>query len=83
MYAVYIKVNDSFEGKAYGSYTFLMNAAPLTAEQLAKELNLPASSVRSLARRRILPVLKIGYRTHRFDLIRCREALARREVKAI
>jgi hypothetical protein len=61
-----------------------MNSTLVTAAELALELKVPsADSVRRLARRRIIPVIKLGYRTMRFDLEKCREALARREVKAI
>lgn len=61
-----------------------MNAHSLTAEELAHELNLPSpNSVKALARKRKIPVLKIGYRTHRYDLEKCRAALSKLEVKAI
>ena len=58
--------------------------APLTAKELASSLNLPsADTVRRLARGRKLPVIKIGYRTHRYDLEKCKAALAKLEVKSI
>ena len=61
-----------------------MKATPLTAEQLAKEVNLPsAGSVKNLARRGVIPVLKYGYRTPRYDLEKCRQALERFEVRAV
>ncbi len=57
---------------------------PLTAKQIAEELNLPSeTTVRYLARNRKIPVIKIGYRTLRFDLERVRTALAKLEVKAV
>ena len=62
----------------------LPNIASLTAEQLAVALNLPsAQTVGKLARSRKIPVIKIGYRTHRYDLDRVKAALARLEQRAI
>ena len=56
----------------------------LTAEELAKALPLPsANSVNNLRRKRVLPALKLGYRTFRYDLERCRAAISKREIKAI
>jgi hypothetical protein len=61
-----------------------MNQPPLTAAELAPQLNLPsAGTVKALARKRILPVIVLGYRTHRYDLEACRAALSKRQRKAI
>lgn len=56
----------------------------LTAQQLAEELNLPnADFVKLLARKRKIPVIRFGHRTIRFDLAKCREAIAKLEVRAV
>ncbi|RYD74876.1 MAG: hypothetical protein EOP84_19200 [Verrucomicrobiaceae bacterium] len=60
------------------------NASLLTAEQLAIELNLPsAHTVKSLTRKRRIPVVSLGYRTKRYDLEKVRAALSKLEVRAI
>jgi hypothetical protein len=61
-----------------------MKSKPLTARELAEELNLyNAETVKTLARKRKIPVIKIGYRTHRYDLEQVRAALAKLEVRAV
>lgn len=69
---------------AYSSPKPMNSNRPLTAAQLADALNLPsAATVRDLARKRKIPVMKIGYRTHRFELEKCRAALSKLEVRAL
>lgn len=61
-----------------------MDSRPMTADELAIALNLPGpETVKALARRRKIPVLKLGYRTHRYELEKVRAALAKFEVRAI
>ena len=61
-----------------------MKSTPMTADEVARELNLPSGdTVRTLARNRKIPVVKIGYRTHRYDLENVRAALAKYEVRAL
>lgn len=56
----------------------------LTKEQLRDALNLPSTRmVDELVRRRKIPVLRLGYRTVRFDLAKVQAALEKLELKAI
>ena len=71
------------ELRTYGT-DFGMSSQLLTAEQLAKELNLPSENfVKVLTRKRKIPVIKVGHRTHRYSLEGCRAALAKLEVRAV
>lgn len=61
-----------------------MSSTLLDAKTIAPHLGQKdAAAVRRLARKRIIPVIKIGYRQHRFDLDKCKAALAKLEVKSI
>ena len=56
----------------------------LTKEQLRDALNLPSTRmVDELVRRRKIPVLRLGYRTVRFDLAKVHAALEKLELKAV
>lgn len=56
----------------------------LTKEQLRITLNLPSiRKVEEMMRMRMIPYLRLGHKTVRFDLRRVEEALARYEVKAV
>ena len=56
----------------------------LTKEQLRAALNLPSTRmVDELVRRRKIPVIRLGYRTVRFDLAKVEAAIERLELKAI
>jgi hypothetical protein len=61
-----------------------MSLQLLTKEQLRDALNLPSTRmVDELVRRRKIPVLRLGYRTLRFDLAKVQAALEKLELKAI
>jgi hypothetical protein len=61
-----------------------MSLQLLTKEQLREALNLPSTRmVDELVRRRKIPVLRLGYRTVRFDLAKVQAALEKLELKAI
>lgn len=55
----------------------------LTAEQLSVALNLPVSTVKYLTRARRIPYIKIGYRTHIYDLHNCQRSLERFNVSEL
>jgi hypothetical protein len=56
----------------------------LTKEELRAALNLPSTRmVDELVRRRKIPVLRLGYRTLRFDLAKVEAALEKLELKAV
>lgn len=56
----------------------------LTKEQLRDALNLPSTRmVDELVRRRKIPVIRLGYRTVRFDLAKVEAAIERLELKSI
>jgi len=68
------------------------NAAPapniskelLTKEQLRDRLNLPSvRKVEEMMKARMIPYLKLGHKTIRFDWIKVQEALAKFEHKAV
>jgi excisionase family DNA binding protein len=53
----------------------------LTYEELAHELNMPERSVRTLTYKGIIPHVRLGHRTIRFQASRVAKALQKREVK--
>ena len=56
----------------------------LTKQQLADRLNLPHwRCVDSLVAKKKIPILRLGYRTVRFDWPKVEEALSRLETRAI
>jgi hypothetical protein len=56
----------------------------LTKEELRLALNLPSTRmVDELVRRRKIPIIRLGYRTVRFDLAKVEAALEKLELKAI
>jgi hypothetical protein len=61
-----------------------MSKKLLTAEQLVAELDcgLNTRNIASLRRAKKIPVIRIGYRTLRYDAEKVFAALMRREVKA-
>jgi hypothetical protein len=78
---------------AFGSFFFglknsggknYMSKKLITAEQLVAELDcgLTTRSIASLRRAKKIPVVKIGYRTLRYDAEKVMAALMRREIKA-
>lgn len=55
----------------------------LTAEELATELGLQPDFVKSLARKRKIPVFRLGHRTIRFSPEKVKAALDKLEVRAV
>ncbi len=55
----------------------------LSEEELAKALGMSVSGVRKLRYKKLLPYVRIGARTVRFDLSRVKEALERLEIKEV
>jgi hypothetical protein len=56
----------------------------LTKEQLRERLNLPSTRmVDELVRKRKIPVIRLGHKTVRFDLVKVMSALERLELKAV
>jgi len=61
-----------------------MNPNLLTKEQLRAALNLPSTRmIDELVRKRKIPVLRLGHRTIRFDLVKVMTALEKCELKAV
>jgi hypothetical protein len=54
--------------------------ALLTHEELARKLGEPERAIRTWQQARVLPSVRIGYRTVRFILDDCLKALAKRSV---
>jgi len=54
-----------------------------TERQICEDLNIPLYMFRRLRRRRLIPVLKLGYRSLRYDVIDVRNALNRLKIKAV
>ena len=58
--------------------------ALLTKEQLRKKLNLPSTrSIDELMRRRVIPTIRLGWRTVRFDWAAVRAAIEKVTVQAV
>ncbi len=56
----------------------------LTKEELRVALNLPSTRmIDELVRERMIPVLRLGHRTIRFDLVKVMAALEKFELKAL
>jgi excisionase family DNA binding protein len=55
----------------------------LSYEQMASELNVPVRSLRELVRKGVIPHLRLGHRTVKFQRSKVDRALQRREVKAV
>lgn len=56
----------------------------LTKDELRVRLNLPSTRmIDELVRKRKIPVLRLGYRTLRFDLAKVEIALEKLELKAV
>jgi excisionase family DNA binding protein len=55
----------------------------LTYEELAREIGLPLRSLRTLTYKGIIPHVRLGHRTVRFQASRVQKALQKREVKEI
>ena len=56
----------------------------LTKEQLRERLNLPSTRmIDELVRKRKIPVIRLGHRTVRFNLVKVEAALERLELKAV
>lgn len=54
----------------------------LSETEICDELNLSIPTFRRLRRQHLIPYLKFGYRTFRYDIVAVRRALNRLEVKA-
>jgi hypothetical protein len=54
-----------------------------TENQICEELNIPFYLFRRLRRRRLIPIVKLGYRSYRYDIVDVRNALNRLKVKAV
>jgi hypothetical protein len=54
-----------------------------TEEEITQELNVPLRTFRRLRRRRLVPVVKLGYRLYRYDIVDVRAALNRLKIKAV
>jgi hypothetical protein len=54
-----------------------------TEIQVCEELNVPFYLFRRLRRRRLIPVVRLGYRSYRYDIIDVRNAINRLKVKAV
>lgn len=56
----------------------------LTKEQLRDALNLPSTRmIDELVRKRKIPVIRLGHRTVRFDLVKVEAALERLELREV
>jgi len=54
----------------------------VSIEEIAEQIPLPVRTVRTLMANGVIPFLKLGHRTIRFQPTKVERALARREVKA-
>ena len=54
-----------------------------TEEQIIQELNIPPWTFLRLRRRRLIPVIRLGYRLLRYDVVDVRAALNRLKIKAV
>lgn len=55
---------------------------PLTTKEMAADLNKPTSTIQRWARTRLIPSMRVGWRTRLFDPDRVRAALQKLEVQA-
>ncbi len=60
-----------------------MSTDNLTAAQIAEHLGEPLYTIRKWARTRLIPSIRLGHRTRRYDLEAVKAALVKRTVKAI
>ena len=61
----------------------LKDSQLLTKEDLGEMLNLPARAIDSLRQKRLIPCIKLGYRTFRFEIQAVEKAISSLEQKAI
>jgi excisionase family DNA binding protein len=54
-----------------------------SAKETASAVGLHERTIKSLARRRVIPSLRIGHRTLRFEIEKVKAALARLEIKEV
>jgi hypothetical protein len=54
-----------------------------TDKQVCEDLNVPFYTFRRLRRRHLIPFVKLGYRSYRYDILEVRKALNRLKVKAV
>jgi hypothetical protein len=54
-----------------------------TDKEICAELNVPFYLFRRLRRRRLIPIVKLGYRSYRYDIVDVRNALNRLKIKAV
>jgi hypothetical protein len=54
-----------------------------TDKQVCEELNVPYYLFCRLRRRRLIPIVKLGYRSYRYDIVDVRNALNRLKIKAV
>jgi excisionase family DNA binding protein len=59
-----------------------MHEKLLTINELSAQSGLPVRTIRTLQARGVIPFLKLGFRTIRFQPTKVERALQRREVKA-
>jgi excisionase family DNA binding protein len=55
----------------------------LDKKELAERLKLPVRSIEVLVQHRKIPVIKLGYRTHRFDWQKVEAAMAKLTVSEV
>jgi hypothetical protein len=54
-----------------------------TEKEICDELNVPFYMFRRLRRRRLIPFVRLGYRSYRYDIVDVRNALNRLRIKAV
>jgi hypothetical protein len=54
-----------------------------TEEEIVRDLNIPLNLFQRLRRRRLIPIVRLGYRSFRYDIVDVRKALDRLKVKAV
>jgi hypothetical protein len=54
-----------------------------TDKEVCAELQIPFYKFKTLRRRRLIPVIRLGYRTYRYDIVDVRNALNRLKIKAV
>jgi hypothetical protein len=54
-----------------------------TEEEIIAKLNIPLWTFRRLRQRRLIPVIRLGYRMYRYDIVDVRAALNRLKIKAL
>ena len=73
-----IAIDSRAHGKSIDTTT-----RELSYEQMAGELGIGVRALRELVRKRVIPVLRLGHRSAKFQRSRVIKALAKREVREI